>query len=420
MNLNNFFSNSLSLLKKEGAYRSFAHLKRIAGQFPSAQLREQQKEKTIHIWCSNDYLGMGQHPEVLKAMHEALDTYGAGSGGTRNISGTTVAHHELEDELAELHHKEAGLVFSSGYVANQTTLQTLGTKIPGVIFFSDRDNHASIIQGIKNSRAECHIFNHNDVEDLERLLKAADPEAAKIIVFESVYSMSGSISPVREIVRLAKKYSAFTYLDEVHAVGLYGYQGGGIAQEAGVEDQIDVIQGTLGKAFGLMGGYIASSAVFVDFIRSFASGFIFTTSLPPVIAVGAKTSISIIKKQASVFREQHQENVAYFRTCLIKNEIPFIDNPSHIVPVVVGDAVKCKAVTDQLLKDFNIYVQPINYPTVPRGTERMRFTPSRVHTKSMIEECTLSLKKVWHMMDLPKSKKAVKNSSPLKAMELSV
>ncbi len=419
MNFNNVLSNSLNLLKEEGAYRSFAHLARVAGQFPKARLREGQEEKNIHIWCSNDYLGMGQNSEVLQAMHDTLDRYGAGSGGTRNISGTTQAHAELEAELAELHQKEAALVFSSGYVANQTTLHTLGAKIPGLIFFSDADNHASIIQGIKNSRAQCHIFKHNDLNDLERLLKTVDPASPKIIVFESVYSMSGSISPVREIVQLAKKYGALTYLDEVHAVGLYGYQGGGIAQEAGVEDQIDVIQGTLGKAFGLMGGYIASTSLFIDFIRSFGSGFIFTTSLPPVIALGAKKSISIVKKNAGVLRDQHQASVAYFRQCLVQHQIPFIDNPSHIVPVIVGDALKCKAVTDELLKNFNIYVQPINYPTVARGTERMRFTPSLVHTKSMIEECTLSLKKVWQKMGL-KEAKAQGTTRPPKSIELSI
>jgi 5-aminolevulinate synthase len=403
MNFSNFFSNSLKLLKSEGAYRNFAHLARIAGSFPNARLHQARESRKISIWCGNDYLGMGQHPEVLKAMHEALDSYGAGSGGTRNISGTTLAHVELEAALADLHHKEAALVFSSGYVANQTVLQTLGSKIPGVIIFSDEHNHASMIQGIRNSQAQRHIFKHNDVADLERLLKAADPEAAKIIAFESVYSMSGSISPVREICRLAKRYQAFSYLDEVHAVGLYGYQGGGIAQEAGVADQVHLIQGTLGKAFGLMGGYIAGSAEMVDFIRSFASGFIFTTSLPPAIAAGATKSIEIVKEQATTLREKHQASVAFFRHCLRERGIPFIDNPSHIVPVIVGDAVKCKILTDRLLKEFNIYVQPINFPTVKKGTERMRFTPSPLHTSAMIEECTAALAQVWSELKLPLS-----------------
>lgn len=404
MNFSNFFSNSLELLKSEGAYRNFAHLARIAGSFPNAHLHQAEQRRKISIWCGNDYLGMGQHPKVLQAMHEALDNYGAGSGGTRNISGTTLAHVELEAELADLHHKEAALVFSSGYVANQTVLQTLGNKIPGAIFFSDEYNHASMIQGIKSSKAKCQIFKHNDLEDLERSLKEADKEAPKIIAFESVYSMCGSIAPVREICRLAKTYQAFTYLDEVHAVGLYGYQGGGIAQEAGVADQVDLIQGTLGKAFGLMGGYIASRAEMVDFIRSFASGFIFTTSLPPVVAVGARKSIQIIKKEATALREKHQASVAYFRHCLAERGIPFIDNPSHIVPVVVGDALKCKAITDRLLKDFAMYVQPINFPTVKKGTERMRFTPSPVHTPLMIEKCSEALAEVWGDMKLPFSK----------------
>lgn len=403
MNFSNFFSNSLKLLKSEGAYRNFAHLARMAGSFPNARLHQARESRKISIWCGNDYLGMGQHPEVLKAMHEALDSYGAGSGGTRNISGTTLAHVELEAALADLHHKEAALVFSSGYVANQTVLQTLGSKIPGVIIFSDEHNHASMIQGIRNSQAQRHIFKHNDVADLERLLKAADPEAPKIIAFESVYSMSGSISPVREICRLAKRYQAFSYLDEVHAVGLYGYQGGGIAQEAGVADQVHLIQGTLGKAFGLMGGYIAGSAEMVDFIRSFASGFIFTTSLPPAIAAGATKSIEIVKEQATTLREKHQASVAFFRHCLRERGIPFIDNPSHIVPVIVGDAVKCKILTDRLLKEFNIYVQPINFPTVKKGTERMRFTPSPLHTSAMIEECTAALAQVWSELKLPLS-----------------
>lgn len=401
MNFTNFFANSLEVLKREGGYRQFAHVARINQEFPKAHLKDATSCRPITIWCSNDYLGMGQHPDVLKAMHEALETYGAGSGGTRNISGTTISHVNLETELADLHHKEAALVFSSGYVANQTTLHTLGSKIPNVIFFSDEHNHASMIQGIKNSKASCRVFRHNDLNDLEQLLKNADANAPKIIAFESVYSMSGSIAPIREICRLAKKYDAFTYLDEVHAVGLYGYQGGGIAQEAGVQDQVDLIQGTLGKAFGLMGGYIAGNTALVDFIRSFASGFIFTTSLPPAVTAGATKSIQIVKREAGSLREKHQASVAQFRRSLNKALIPHLDNPSHIVPVIVGDAKKCKILTDRLLNEFALYIQPINFPTVRKGTERMRFTPSAVHSPIMIEQCVQSLAVVWKEMKLP-------------------
>lgn len=401
MNFTNFFSNSLEVLKREGGYRQFAQVARINQEFPKARLKEAAQCRPITIWCSNDYLGMGQHPEVLRAMHEAIETYGAGSGGTRNISGTTIAHVNLETELAELHHKEAALVFSSGYVANQTTLHTLGSKIPDVIFFSDEHNHASMIQGIKNSKAPCHVFRHNDLNDLERLLKNTNANSPKIIAFESVYSMSGSIAPIREICRLARQYGAFTYLDEVHAVGLYGYQGGGIAQETGVQDQVDLIQGTLGKAFGLMGGYIAGNTSLIDFIRSFASGFIFTTSLPPVVAAGATKSVQIVKKEAGVLREKHQASVALFRRELERSLIPHLDNPSHIVPVIVGDAKKCKMLTDRLLNEFALYIQPINFPTVRKGTERMRFTPSAVHNPIMIKQCAEALALVWKEMKLP-------------------
>lgn len=395
------FAFALEKLKNDGAYRTFAQISRQAGSFPNALLAQDQAVKKIQVWCSNDYLGMGQHPVVLEAMHEAINSFGAGSGGTRNISGTTSAHVQLEEELATLHHKESALVFSSGYVANQASLQTLGNKLENAVFFSDEHNHASMIQGIKSSKAECIIFKHNDLIDLENKLKACDVNGPKIIAFESVYSMSGSISPIRQICALAKKYDAFTYLDEVHAVGMYGYLGGGVAQEMGVEDQVDLIQGTLGKAFGLMGGYIAGRELLIDFIRSFASGFIFTTSLPPVIAQGAKASIQVVKKEAIVLRKKHQSAVHYFRACLNEKGIPFIDNPSHIVPVIVGDPVKCKAITDDLLNDYGIYVQPINYPTVRKGTERMRFTPSAHHSPDMIENCIEALKAVWLKHGLP-------------------
>lgn len=394
MNYQDFFKNSLKNLKQEGGYRVFAQLGRKAGHFPRAILRTQDnQEKEVIIWCSNDYLGLGQNPQVLKAMHKALDQYGAGSGGTRNISGTGYVHHELEEELATLHGKEAALVFTSGYVANETVLRTLVQKIPDIVVFSDEYNHASMIQGIRYSK-EKHIFKHNDLEHLEKLLQSVDRDRPKIIAFESVYSMSGTLSPIAGICDLAEKYKAFTYLDEVHGVGLYGEHGGGIAERLGVAHRVDLIQGTLGKAVGLMGGYIAGSYALVDFIRSYASGFIFTTSLPPVIAVGAKESLKIIKS-GSYLREKHQHNVTHFKNKLKSKGIPFWDHPSHIVPVIVGDPVQCKEITDRLLNEHNVYVQPINYPTVRKGTERMRFTPSAVHTKEMIDACVTALSIVW-------------------------
>lgn len=402
MNYQSFFEKSLEDLKREGSYRSFATLARKAGSFPKANLYTPEGLKEVTVWCSNDYLGIGQHPDVLEAMHEALDTFGAGSGGTRNISGTTVSHYELEAELANLHDKEAALVFTSGYVANETVLKTLASKLSNVVVLSDEYNHASMIQGIKNSRAEKYVFKHNDVADLERLLKSIDIKRPKIIAFESVYSMSGTVSPIQEICDLAQKYNAFTYLDEVHGVGLYGHKGGGTSQQMKITDQIDLIQGTLGKAVGLIGGYIAGSRALIDFVRSFASGFIFTTSLPPVITKGAIKSIQVIKN-AQALREKHQSNVKYFKEKLYDASIPFWDHPSHIIPIIIGEAVQCKLMTDRLLREFNIYMQPINYPTVRKGTERMRFTPSAIHSEKMIDDCIEALSTIWESLQLTRN-----------------
>lgn len=400
MNYEDFFRTSLETLQEEGSYRFFAQLSRKCGAFPKALIHRKEGVKEVTVWCSNDYLGLGQNPHILETMTEALQTYGAGSGGTRNISGTTSAHQELEEELADLHDKEGALVFTSGYVANDTVLGTLGQKLPNAVIFSDAYNHASMIQGIRHAKVEKYIFPHNDVKALEGLLKQVSPERPKIIAFESIYSMSGTLAPLEALCDLAEKYNAFTYLDEVHGVGLYGYKGGGRAQESNLSSRIDLIQGTLGKAVGLVGGYIAGSKALIDFVRSFSSGFIFTTSLPPVIMKGATKSLQIIK-HGQFLRERHQSNVAYFKACLRKAGLPFWDTHSHIVPLMVGDPVKCKALTDYLLEVFNLYVQPINYPTVRKGTERMRLTPSAVHTREMIQECTEALHQGWRVFDLP-------------------
>lgn len=399
MNYEDFFSDSLETIKNEGSYRTFANLSRKAGQFPKADLLTENGLQEVTIWCSNDYLGIGQHPKVLEAMHKALDQYGSGSGGTRNISGTTDSHIRLEKELADLHDKEAALLFGSGYIANETALMTLANKIPNVVIISDEHNHASMIQGIRNSRAEKRIFKHNDLEDLEKILNEYPIDRPKILAFESVYSMSGTVAPIKEICNLAEAHNAFTYLDEVHGIGLYGKKGGGVAQKLEVAHRIDLIQGTLGKAVGLVGGYISGSRSMVDFIRSFASGFIFTTSLPPVITEGASQSLRIIK-QGQHLREAHQAHVSSFKTKLKNTGIPFWDNPSHIVPIIVGDAFKCKAITNKLLEDYKIYVQPINYPTVRAGTERMRFTPSALHSQTLIDECVQALESIWNKVVL--------------------
>ncbi len=394
MNYQAIFRQQLDSLRAEGRYRVFADVKRQRGSFPSASQFTADGIRPITVWCSNDYLGMGQHPAVLAAMHEALDTVGAGSGGTRNISGTTHYHVELEAEIADLHGKESALLFTSAYVANDATLSTLQRLLPGAIVFSDEKNHASMIEGIRHGGGKKYIFRHNDVADLEAKLKAAPPGVSKIIAFESVYSMDGHIAPISAICDLAEKYGALTYLDEVHAVGLYGPRGGGIAERDGVMHRVDVINGTLAKGYGVMGGYIAATRDLCDAIRSYAPGFIFSTSLAPAIAAGARASIAHLKS-SQLERARHQERARTLKARLTDARLPVMDNPSHIVPVMVGDPVHCKAVTDTLLTRHGIYVQPINYPTVPKGTERMRLTPSPVHTNAQMDVLVGALTELW-------------------------
>jgi 5-aminolevulinate synthase len=399
MNYDTFFAKSLLNLKDEGNYRVFAELERHCGNFPKAQAHCGETEKPVTIWCSNDYLGMGQNPKVIAAMHDALDRCGAGAGGTRNISGTTHDHVLLEAELADLHGKEAALLFTSGYVSNWAALGTLASRIPDCLVLSDALNHASMIEGIRHSKAERQIWKHNDLADLEEKLAAQPLERPKLIAFESVYSMDGDIAPIKEICDLADTYNAMTYLDEVHAVGLYGPRGGGIAEREGLMDRLTVIEGTLGKAFGVVGGYIAASADLCDFVRSFASGFIFTTALPPAVAAGAAASIRHLK-ESQTEREAHQTRVAQVRARLDALGIPHEPNPSHVIPVMVGDPVKCKFISDELMRDHGIYIQPINYPTVPKGTERLRITPSPVHTQGDIDALVDALGKLWTQCQL--------------------
>ena len=395
-------AQGIDRLRAEGRYREFADICRVRGRFPRALHRRDGEEREVTVWCSNDYLGMGQHPAVLAAMHAAIDDVGAGSGGTRNISGTTHYHIELEQELADLHGKDAALLFNSGYMANEATLSSLVRALPNCIVLSDELNHASMIEGIRHGRGEKLIWRHNDLADLEAKLKTLATDRPKLIAFESVYSMDGDIAPLAEICALAKRYGALTYLDEVHAVGMYGSRGGGIAERDGLLDEIDIIEGTLAKAFGLMGGYIAANATIIDAIRSFAPGFIFTTSIAPAIAAGATAAIRHLK--ASSLERQLQTRHAKLLTASLKARgLPVTETESHIVPLIVGDPVKCKALTDRLLSDFSIYVQPINYPTVPKGTERLRLTPGPLHGELEISRLVAALDQLWTEMMLQRA-----------------
>ena len=393
------FQSALAAVHAEGRYRVFTDLRRKRGAFPAADHYASGSARPITVWCSNDYLGMGQNAQVLASMHEALDETGAGSGGTRNISGTTRYHVELEAELAELHGKEAALLFTSAYIANDATLSTLVKLLPGAVIFSDEKNHASMIAGIRHGGGPKRIWRHNDLADLENHLKAFDRETPKIIAFESVYSMDGTIAPIEAICDLAERYGALTYLDEVHAVGMYGPRGGGVAERDGMLARVDIMNGTLAKGFGVMGGYIAASRVCCDAIRSYAPGFIFTTSLAPTIVAGALTSVRHLKASQAE-RARHQERARTVKQRLAAADLPVMDNPSHIVPVIVGDPVLCKKLTDALLNRFGIYVQPINYPTVPRGTERLRLTPTPQHSDADIDHLVSALVTLWREFGL--------------------
>ena len=406
MDYERYFADRLGTLKSEGNYRVFADLERQVGDFPRAKRHvgsgDNAGVQDVTVWCSNDYLGMGQHQAVREAMKEAIDTCGAGAGGTRNISGTNIHHVRLEQELADLHGKEDALLFTSGYVSNFAALGTLGATLPGCVILSDALNHASMIEGIRHSRAEKKIWKHNDVEDLDRQLSEIEPGRPKLVAFESVYSMDGDIAPIAEICDVADRHGAMTYLDEVHAVGMYGPRGGGIAEREGLMDRLTVIEGTLAKAYGTMGGYIAASEALCDYVRSFASAFIFTTSLPPAVAAGAQVAVRHLK-WSGFERAQQRRAVASLRAKLDREGIPHQPNPSHIIPVMVGDPVKCKWISDVLLDDHGIYVQPINYPTVPKGTERLRFTPGPLHSEADIDHLVGALSSLWSQCALARA-----------------
>jgi 5-aminolevulinate synthase len=393
------FAHAVDKLTAEGRYRVFTDLERLSRRFPHACWRGPRGPVEVIVWCSNDYLGMGQHPKVLTAMTHAIAKYGAGAGGTRNIAGTNPLHVELERELASLHRKPAALALGSGYIANEAALGTLGRLSPDCVIFSDALNHASMIAGIRTSGAEKHIFRHNDLADLERLLRSVDRKRPKIIAFESVYSMDGDFGPIAAICDLATRYDAFTYLDEVHAVGLYGPKGAGLAEREGMADRVDLIQGTLAKGFGVVGGYIAGPKSVVDAVRSYAPGFIFSTSLPPAIVAGALASVRHLRSN-NAEREHHQERAARLKRLLAKAQLPVLESPSHIIPVMVGDARTCKRVSDELLASHGIYVQPINFPTVPRGTERLRITPTPFHDDTMMDALVGALTRVWSLFGL--------------------
>ena len=394
MDFDAFFEQELERLRNDGNYRIFADLERHAGAFPQATRYDGEDTRNVTVWCSNDYLGMGQNETVRAAMHEAIEKCGTGAGGTRNISGTNHYHILLERELADLHNKEAALIFTSGYVSNWATLGTLGARLPNCVILSDSLNHASMIEGIRHSRADKVIWNHNDVQDLDRKLSLIDPSRPKLVAFESVYSMDGDIAPIKEICDVADKHGAMTYLDEVHAVGMYGPRGGGVAEREGLMDRLTIIEGTLGKAFGVMGGYIAASAALCDYVRSFSSGFIFTTALPPAIAAGATASIRYLKG-SNEERMGQRDRVATVRARFDALGIPHMPNPSHIIPVMVGDPTKCRWISDVLLDTYGIYIQPINYPTVPKGTERLRITPSPLHSDDDIDHLVRAINDLW-------------------------
>ena len=400
---NQYVEESINSIISEGRYRTFANITRSCGNYPHATLyHDDGFEQQITVWCSNDYLGMGQNKDILNSIKTTLDNVGAGSGGTRNISGTTKEHVLLETEIAALHQKQAALLFTSGYVANDATLSTLSKIIPDLVMLSDENNHASMIEGIRHGGAPKMIFKHNDMADLEDKLRTLGSEKNKIIVFESVYSMDGYTAKIEDICDLAEKYNALTYIDEVHAVGMYGQNGAGLAEQAEQMKRIDIIEGTLAKAYGLMGGYIAGDKIMIDAIRSYAPGFIFTTSLPPSIAAGARTSINYLKN-SSLERDKMHESVSIIKDKLSQKHLPLIHNDSHIIPIIIGDPVLTKKVTDQLLNDFSIYVQPINYPTVPKGTERLRITVSPLHTQSDIDHLVESLDAIWKEMNIARA-----------------